>query len=236
LIQQKRFDEAQLLLDQLISAMNRQQQDLLQALAENNQQRFSETSKELQKMSSQAEQALAREKQVRKMLQLHQTSGKIPEETGKQASDLQNQISKLIRTMQSGIMQLPESSMLNTRSPQLELQISQKASRQTEGNLKKFSSVPAFQSAGEAQESLERFTQNLSNLQQQVQQMANGQMMAQRKGKGKRYWSEKSIRPMRFEYEFQANPLFREKIQEEQILDHQRRSWLKQQYLKEVIR
>ena len=40
LIRQQRFDEAQQLLDQLMTALNRQQQDLQQSLAQNNQQRF----------------------------------------------------------------------------------------------------------------------------------------------------------------------------------------------------
>ena len=43
LIRQQRFDEAQQLLDQLMTALNRQQQDLKQSLAQNNQQRFSQT-------------------------------------------------------------------------------------------------------------------------------------------------------------------------------------------------
>ena len=74
------------------------------------------------------------------------------------------------------------------------------------------------------------------DLQQQVQQMSNNRMMAQREGRGRRYWSEKSVRPMKFEYEFQANPLFREKIQNEQVQDSQRRTKLEQQYLQEVMR
>jgi hypothetical protein len=41
---------------------------------------------------------------------------------------------------------------------------------------------------------------------------------------------------MKFEYEFQANPLFREKIQNEQVQDSQRRTKLEQQYLQEVMR
>lgn len=236
LIQQKRFDEAQQLLDQLLSTMNRQQQDLQQALAENSQQRFSQTSRDLQQMMSQAQQALARENQVRKMLQPHQSTTKLPGDTGKQAAELQRQISELIRKMQSGMMQLPESSMLNTRAPQRELKLSQQASSLTEGNLKHSRPMPAFQSAGDTQKSLERLAQNLSNLQQQVQQMSNSRMMAQREGRGRRYWSEKSVRPMKFEYEFQANPLFREKIQNEQVQDSQRRTKLEQQYLQEVMR
>jgi hypothetical protein len=236
LIQQKRFDEAQQLLDQLISAMNRKQQNLQQALAENKQQRFSKTSKELQKIKSQAEQALAREKHILKMLQPHQSSEKLSGETGRQSANLQRQISELIRGMQSGMMKLPESLMLNTRSPKRELQLSQQASDQTERNLQNFNSVPAFQSAGATKHSLERLTQNLSNLQQQVQQIANGEMISQRDGKERRYWSEKSIRKMKFEYEFKANPIFRERIQEEQVLDSQRRSNLEQEYLQEIIR
>ena len=69
-------------------------------------------------MMSQAQQALARENQVRKMLQPHQSSTKLPGDNGKQAAKLQRQISELIREMQSGLMQLPEFSMLNTRAPQ----------------------------------------------------------------------------------------------------------------------
>ena len=47
LIRQQRFDEAQQLLDQLMTALNRQQQDLQQSLAQNNQQRFSQTNRDL---------------------------------------------------------------------------------------------------------------------------------------------------------------------------------------------
>ena len=51
LIRQQRFDEAQQLLDQLMTALNRQQQDLQQSLAQNNQQRFSQTNRDLQPVS-----------------------------------------------------------------------------------------------------------------------------------------------------------------------------------------
>ena len=71
LIRQQRFDEAQQLLDQLMTALNRQQQDLQQSLAQNNQQRFSQTNRDLQQMMSQAQQALSRENQVREMLEPH---------------------------------------------------------------------------------------------------------------------------------------------------------------------
>ena len=74
LIRQQRFDEAQQLLDQLMTALNRQQQDLQQSLAQNNQQRFSQTNRDLQQMMSQAQQALSRENQVRKMLEPHNAS------------------------------------------------------------------------------------------------------------------------------------------------------------------
>ena len=133
-------------------------------------------------------------------------------------------------------MQLPESSMHNTRTPRRELQLGMQASSDTEGNLKNSMPMPAFQSAGNAKNSLERLTQNLTQLQQQAQQMSNNQMMAQREGGGRRYWSEKSVRPMKFEYEFQAYPLFREKIQNQQGQDSQRRTKLQQQYLQEVMR
>ena len=49
LIRQQRFDEAQQLLD-LMTALNRQQQDLQQSLAQNNQQRFSQTNRDLQQI------------------------------------------------------------------------------------------------------------------------------------------------------------------------------------------
>ena len=236
LIRQQRFDEAQQLLDQLMTALNRQQQDLQQSLDQNNQQRFSQTNRDLQQMMSQAQQALSRENQVRKMLEPHNASQKLPEDVTKQAAELQRQISELIRKMQSGLMQLPESSMLNTRTPRRELQLGMQASSDTEGNLKNSMPMPSFQSAGDAKNSLERLTQNLNQLQQQAQQMSNNQMMAQREGGGRRYWSEKSVRPMKFEYEFQANPLFREKIQNQQGQDSQRRTKLQQQYLQEVMR
>ena len=170
------------------------------------------------------------------MLEPHNASQKLPEDVAKQAAELQRQISELIRKMQSGLMQLPESSMLNTRTPRRELQLGMQASSDTEGNLKNSMPMPSFQSAGDAKTSLERLTQNLNQLQQQAQQMSNNQMMAQREGGGRRFWSEKSVRPMKFEYEFQANPLFREKIQNQQGQDSQRRTKLQQQYLQEVMR
>ena len=231
--------QQQIPLSSLMEAMReliRQQQDLQQSLAQNNQQRFSQTNRDLQQMMSQAQQALSRENQVRKMLEPHNASQKLPEDVAKQAAELQRQISELIRKMQSGLMQLPESSMLNTRTPQRELQLGMQASNDTEGNLKNSRPMPSFQSAGDAKNSLERLTQNLNQLQQQAQQMSNNQMMAQREGGGRRYWSEKSVRPMKFEYEFQANPLFREKIQNQQGQDSQRRTKLQQQYLQEVMR
>ena len=146
LIRQQRFDEAQQLLDQLMSALNRQQQDLQQSLAQNNQQRFSQTNRDLQQMMSHAQQALSRENQVRKMLEPHNASQKLPEDVAKKAAELQRQISELIRKMQSGLMQLPESSMLNTRTPRRELQMGMQASSDTEDNLKNPRPMPAFQS------------------------------------------------------------------------------------------
>ena len=61
-----------------MTALNRQQQDLQQSLAQNNQQRFSQTNQDLQQMMSQAQQALSRN-QVREMLEPHNASQKLPD-------------------------------------------------------------------------------------------------------------------------------------------------------------
>ena len=185
---------------------------------------------------SRTHQALAQETKVQNLLQPHTSLKQIPVAPGRKAESLQRQISELIRQVQSGLLQLPDSTLLNMQMSLRELKISRKRSQNIENQLAQSLPMPAFKSARNTRNSLERLNQNLGHLQEQVQQMSRGRMMARSEGRGQRYWSEKGIRPIRLEYEFQANPLFREQIQQQKSRDIQRRTHLQQQYLKEVMR
>ncbi len=236
LIRNRQFEQAQDLLDQLQSALTQQQKALEQALASENLDRFSQSSRKLRQMMSRTHQALAQETKVQNLLQPHTSLKQIPVAPGRKAESLQRQISELIRQVQSGLQQLPDSTLLNMQMSLRELKISRKNSQNTENRLAQSLPMPAFKSARNTRNSLERLNQNLGQLQEQVQQMSRGRMMARSEGRGQRYWSEKGIRPIRLEYEFQANPLFRERIQQQKSRNIQRRTRLQQQYLKEVIR
>ena len=99
-----------------------------------------------------------------------------------------------------------------------------KSRKLTEIHLEESLIKPAFKSAQNTQKSLERVYQNLQKLQQQIQLMSQSRMMARSEGQGKkRYWSDKGIRPMKFEYEFKANPLFREQIQQQKSMERHSR-------------
>ena len=236
LIRNRQFEQAQDLLDQLQSALTQQQQALEQALASENLDRFSQSSRQLRQMMSRTQQALAQETMVQNLLQPHTSLKQIPGAPGWKAESLQRHISELIRQVQSSLQQLPDSTLLNMQMSLRELKISLKHSQNTENRLAQSLPMPAFKSARNTRNSLERLNQNLGQLQEQVQQMSRGRRMARSEGRGQRYWSEKGIRPIRLEYEFQANPLFRERIQQQKSRNIQRRTRLQQQYLKEVMR
>ena len=142
------------------------------------------------------------------MLEPHKASQKLPEDVTKHSAELQRQISELIRKMQSGLMQLPESSMLNTlpKGTSVEHAGIQRHGRQPE----KFHAdafLPVRRRCQEQPRTPDSKPEPASTAgAADVKQPNDG---PERRG-GRRYWSEKSVRPMKFEYEFQANPLFRE--------------------------
>lgn len=237
LIRSRQFDKALKLLDQLQSSLARNQQSLEKAFASENRERFSQSRQQLNKMLSKTQMALAKEKKVQSLLKPFTSQKIISRKTEKESLHLQSQVSKLIGQLQSGMQQFPDSSLFNTKLSIRELKMSQKLSQNTEIYLEESLTIPAFKSSQNTQKSLERLNQNLQKLQQQVQQMSQSRMMARSQGQGqKRYWSEKGVRPMKFEYEFKANPLFREQIQQLKSIEVQGRTPLQQQYLKEVMR
>ena len=187
-------------------------------------------------MISQIKQAFSQETIVMSLLQPKTSLKHIPGNSQQKAEKIQTLISELISKLQSRIRQITDSTLLNTQISLRELNLSSNYSQNTEKWLKQSLLVSAFKSASNTRKSLERLKNNLQELEEQVQQMSRKRLIARPKGKGQRYWSEKGIRPIKLEYEFRANPLFRDRIQQQKSGNNQNQTDLQQQYLKEVMR
>lgn len=236
LIRDGRIGEAQQLLDQLLSLLNRQQQSLETAISDYYNQQFSDIERQLGHIMNNAKRSLFLEKQVQKQIQPHSGRHRIPADSGRETYLIQKRISELIRYMQNNLKAMPESPMLNTRQTFDELLESEKHSRNTEKHLGRLLPQPALNAAQESRNSLQRLLQNLQNLRQQTRRMSRGRMPTQSREPKRRYWSEKGVRPLRLEYEFQANPMFRDAIQQKNLKESASRTERQQQYLKEVTR
>ena len=141
---------------------------------------------------------------MKNLLQPHTSLKQIPSAPGRKAESLQRKISELIRQVQSGLREMPDSTLFNMQMSFRELKISLEHSQNTENLLEQSHLMSAFKSARNTHNSLDRLKQNIGQLQEQVQQMSRGKMMSRSEGQGQHYWSEKGIRPIRLEYEFQA--------------------------------
>ncbi len=236
LISKGRIGEAQQLLDQLLSQLIRQQQSLETAISDYYNQQFSDIERQLGHIMNIAKRSLFLQERVQKQIQPHSSRNRIPAVSGRETSMVQKRISELIRYMQNNLKAMPESPMLNTRQTFDELLESGKHSRNTEKLLGSLLSQPALNAAQKTRDSLQRLSQNLQNLQQQARRLSSRGMSAGTGETKRRYWSEKGVGPLKLEYEFKANPMFRDAIERENLKESASRTERQQQYLKEVTR
>ncbi len=239
LLEENRIQEAQELLNQMLSALNQQQQQLQQQLQQHYEERFSEAQRQLQELQRQLQQAMQQQQQVQQQLQPHADQQSMPPQERMSAEELQQRISEMIRQMQEMLANLDSKQMLaGSQSAESLMQQGRESSEQTQQSIGQGPPGEAMQGANQTQQTLGQLQQSLSQMQQQAQQMSRPNLASRarretREGRG--YWSEKGIRPLKFDYDFEANPSFREEIMKRNQQGGE--GTLRQQrYLEEIIK
>ncbi len=234
LLKNKQFQEARELLNRMLAAFDQQQQRLQQSIAQYNSTQFGDTIRQLNQLSDLTAQALEKEKQVRSQLQGKLTLPQLPKNLSPNIANLQDQVLQLIEAMQQNLKQMDTSPFLSLDQLDLLIQQSQQAAQRT---MQQIPSHPVRQvdsAAGFTQIRLKQVQMQLSSLQQQIQQFTQPQR--QSRGNRQQYWSEKGVRPPKFEYQFQVDPQYRDQIQQlnqEKQLPFTPRQ---HQYLQEIIK
>ena len=238
LLKEGKFQEARQLLNQMLSAFNQQQQQLQQSIAQYNQEKFSETSQQLTQLLQKATHALHQEKQVSSLLRQFLESQQLPLDAKNQANSPQNRVTQLTEEMRQALEQMDASPLLPMDQLMRLIQQSQSASQSTSNQINSRNPQQAFQGAQQTQASLEQIRGKIAGMQQQIQQLSQAQQGRSRRNgvNGQRYWSEKGVRPPKFEYDFQANPAYRDEIQELNQKKHLQITPRQQQYLQDVIK
>ena len=240
LLEDGRIPEAQELLNQMLSAFNRQQQEFEQSVAQYLEQQAAELMRQLEEMRQQLQQSQQTERQVQQTLRQSSPSQPMTSEMRQQTGDLQQQISEALRQLQAQLESL--SGMSQTSMMQATEQLlrsGEQASEAAERALRQGNRQQSLNSAQQTEGYLNQLLQNMGPLRQMAQQSARksrGIRGAREHVGGRGYWSERGIRPLKFEYDFQANPKFREDIQRRNQQEGVKLTPREQRYLKEVIR
>ncbi|MBF0286540.1 MAG: hypothetical protein HQM14_01865 [SAR324 cluster bacterium] len=234
LIKNKQFQEAHELLNRMLTAFDQQQQRLQQSIAQYNKNKFADTLRQLTQLAEHTAQALDREKQIRSQLQDKLKLPQLPQNLRQDIALRQTQVTQLIKEMQQRLQQMDSSPFFSLDQLNLILQQSQSASQRTMKQIPSHSARQVDNAAGFTQVRLNQVQMQLSSLQQQIQQMI--QPRRQSRGNQQQYWSEKGVRPPKFEYQFQVDPQYRDHIQ--QLNQQKQRDFTprQRQYLQEVIK
>ena len=237
LLKNGKFEEARQMLNQMLSAYNQQQQQLQQSVAQYNSGKFAETSQQLNQLLEQVTHALHQEKQVSALLRQYLEASRLPPNVQTQANVPQNQVTQLTEEMQMSLEQMPASPLLSMEQLMPLIQNSQTASQTTTTQINSNQPQLAFQAAQDTQSNLEEIRRQVTGLQQQIQQLSQSQGRSRRNGRmNQGFWSEKGVRPPKFEYDFQVNPAYRDEIQELNQKKHPQITPRQQQYLQDVIK
>ncbi len=230
-----KFEEARDFLNQLLSMFDQQQQNLNEAISQYYDSKFSELSRQLSELARRAAEAQNRQGQLNQDLRQTLQYPSLPQNMQPQMELSQEQISQLIQQMQGALSQMENSPFMPTEQLQSLMQQSQEASQMTSQQIGNGIPQPAYASGQNTQNQLQQLQQALGNAQQQLQQMGRPQMRRQGSN-GQKFWSEKGVRPLKFEYDFQANPQYREEIQQLNQENHPEITPRQQQYLQEIIK
>ncbi|MBF0276970.1 MAG: hypothetical protein HQM13_04235 [SAR324 cluster bacterium] len=238
LIKNGKFQEARQMLNEMLNAFNLQQQQLQQSIAQYNQEKFSEISRQLKELHEKASNASLQEKQVSALLQQFLKSFELPPDTRKQADSPQSRITQLTEEMQEVLEQMEASPLLPMKELDTLIDKSRTSSRQTSREIASGTPQEAFRAAEQTQSGLAQIRGKIAGMQQQIQQLSQAQpAQPGRNGPtGRNYWSEKGVRPPKFEYGFQANPAYRDEIQELNQKKHLQITPRQQEYLQGVIK
>ena len=240
LLEDGRVQEAQELLNQMLSAFNRQQQEFEQSVSQYLEQQAEELMRQLENMRQQLQQSQQAEGQVQQALRQSSLSQPMTSEMRQQTGDLQQQITEALRQLQAQLESLSGMSQTSMMQATEQLMRSgEQASEAAERALRQGNRQQSMDSAQQTEGYLNQLLQNIGALRQMAQQSArqSRRMRGARENVGGRgYWSERGIRPLKFEYDFQANPKFREDIQRRNQRERVKLTPRQQRYLKEVIR
>jgi len=240
LLKEGRIQEAQDLLNQMLSAFNRQQQEFEQSVSQYLEQQAAELMQQLEEMRQQLQQSRQTEGQVQQALRQSDPSQPLPSELRQQTGDLQQQITEALRQLQAQLESLPGLSRASVmQATEQQMRSGEQASQAAERAMREGNRQQSLDSAQQTAGHLDQLLQNMGALRQMAQQSArqSRRMRGARENVGGRgYWSERGIRPLKFEYDFQANPKFREDIQRRNQREGVRLTPRQQRYLKEVIR
>lgn len=234
LVQGNRLEDAQRLLDQVLSAFNLQQQQLQQSLNKYYREQLNPLTQALKKVSAALEDSLKQERTVEKELQPFSHFRKLSEQTSQALETRQQNISKSIGQMQELLKDEFLPAMFSMKRPLSLLEKAQSFSKETQTLLKQQETASSLRSAQKTRKPLQQLQGHINNLQQQMQQMQNPR--SQRKRSGRRRQGDKGLRPLKLEYNFQADPTYREDIQKLNRKSKQDITPGQQQYLQELIR
>ena len=236
MLQQGQFEAAQALLNEMLGMFHRQQNQLRQTLAQYNQKKFEKMNQALSQMVQQTHKALTQEKQVQALLEAFLEAPQLPHNAKEQAVPAQHQVTELTQQMQQLLEQLAASPLLSWEQLQNQLARSQDASQMTLQQIQSGLPQVASKAAQTTQVQLEMLQGQLSDMRQQMQRLMHPQGQSPRRGGQKRFWSEKGVQPLRFEYQFQVDPAYRKAIQTLNQENHLKMTPRQQKYLQDVIK
>lgn len=236
LLKEGKIREAEELLSQMLMAFDQRQQQLRRSVSQYYESKFEELQRQLQQMVRQAYQSLKLERSINSELRQNRHRSQLPESTLDKISRQQHQVTNQIEQMLRMSDNMPQSPLLPLDQLQTLLEKSRQSSENSENQIDTGKPSPSLNAVQMTQAYLERLQQTLASLQRQAQQMSQPRQLSQKQGNSKNYWGEKGIRPLKFGYDFKANPQYREEIQRFNQEQRPHITPRQNQYLQEVIK
>lgn len=228
LVEEGRIEEAKNMLRDLLAIFQQQQQQLQQSLDQYYDSKYSAITKILEKWSKQLEQAQHSENQILQEV-LSPTRKELVH-----YRETQREITAMSEQMIDELQKI-EMPLLSLGMMEAGLQQVRHFSHVTENQMQKGIFKDTVQGIENTKISLTQLNQSLQSMQQRIQRMSRPQR-SNRQGKSRPYWSQKAVQPFRFEYTFEANPMYRGEIQQFNQSKYSEILPQEKQYLREVMK
>jgi len=236
LVQSGQFSEAQDLINQMMELFNRQQQQLQNSISDYYESQFTELLQKLSQWNQNVSNAQKLEQKIGKGLQAVHMDRNQENRTviPKKFQSQQREISQILSQMNEELKE--QNSMMILEQLETLTQLAEKSSGLVESHMEKKEIGYAKNKVRQTDMYLKQLQHSFDQVRDRIKEQSRPRMSRNNSRNFKQYQSDKGVRPFRFEYDFQANPAYREAIQKFNKSRYSSITPAQKEYLQEVMK